>query len=156
MLNKLKKFKEYNLIEPADVILNREKNDEIKDSINYFNSNKSKIDILYGREDISNINDELKKIINDNTLLLHYATLKRIERQIENMNQKNAEDKIKKDDFNSQLSTLTDKTATQNKIKEIDDRIIVRNKELIELKKELDLKAKENKEELEKIKKSVK
>ena len=125
-----------------DVKASKEGLNKLKDHLSDYNSNKSKLEDLFKKADnIEEINNELSKIIGEeeerNPFLSELATIHKIKWQIQKKHDQNADDKVKVDDFSKDSQTVSDSTALNAKIAEINDRISIRSSEISDLEKEL-------------------
>jgi len=125
-----------------DVKASKEGLNKLKDNLSQFNSKKSELENLFKNADnIEEINDKLSDIIGKeeerNPFLSELATIHKIKWQIQKKHDQNADDKVKSDDLSKDSQTVSDSSALNAKIAEINDRILVRKSEIVDLEKDL-------------------
>jgi hypothetical protein len=126
-----------------DVKMSKENLTDLKSKILDYNTNKSKVDDIYKKSDKPE--EEIKKLLgpeseNRNPFLVEYASLSRIEREINNLHDENVKDKLRLDDFKQELSLTKDETtkkAVNFKISDISNRMSKRNQDIVNKQKEL-------------------
>ena len=133
-----------------DVKMSKERMNTVKSQMGDYKIKKSQIDTLYNQsENDSDIEDGLEKIlgktdvqngVDRNPFLVEYAHLSKLERDINKLQNDNANDKVKLDDFQEQLSLSTEDTtkkAVEFKISDIKNRMSERSSKIIEIQKDL-------------------
>jgi len=127
-----------------DVKMSKEQLNKLKKDIAEYQANKAKIDEIFKKfENPEEASKEVEKILgteDKNPFLVEYVSLVRIEKEISKLHDDNANDKIKIDDFNQELSITTNDTtkeAIKFKISDIKNRMSKRNKDISDKEKEL-------------------
>jgi predicted nucleic acid-binding Zn-ribbon protein len=139
-----------------DVKASKKVLNELKDQLSDYNSKKSELENLFkrafeelkkvdnfdsdGDKNFKEINDKLPDIIGKekiNPFLSELANINKIKWKIQKKHNQNAHDKVKVDDFSKDSQTVSDPSALNAKIAEINDRISIRSSEISDLEKEL-------------------
>lgn len=152
-----------------DVKLSKERLNTIQAQIKEYKIKKSAVDTLYAStNDVKLIEDGLLKLLGNtdakqgvdrNPFLVEYVSVVKLKSDIENMDKANIDDKIKLDDFRSDLNNTTDpqmKTSLNVKIADINTRMQDRVRKLSEIKSELDKSSKAHNDRMLKTDKDIK
>jgi hypothetical protein len=136
---------EVNSTDRSDIQSAKERLNNIKNDISEYKSKKSEIDRLYlNAVTDEDIKTKLKSLLgenNKNQFMSSYLHISELKRRINKFQNDISEDKLKKDDFGTQISNSEDpsiKSALSDKIKEIDNRISTKTSDISSLKKEID------------------
>jgi predicted nucleic acid-binding Zn-ribbon protein len=129
-----------------------------------YNSGKSRIDNILSNSDgksnsdiTKKLNDVIEQGGNRNTFLSQYTTAARMKKQIDNIQSRIINDKIRIDDFKSSLPDASneDKKSLNDKISDINSRISENNIKINDLKKEISKKEKELKDKMSEKRKEL-
>jgi hypothetical protein len=134
-----------------DVQMAKQKFNDFQKHVQDYQKLKPLIDKAFEFKDLKKTEDELNKILGKdsekrNPFAVEYATVSRLKKDIETYQKQNADDKIRLDDFKSESSAAVDanvKKTSDNKVKEIEDRMKLNSKKISDIIKEVNIKEKE-------------
>lgn len=141
-----------------DIKLSKQKLNDLQKDLSEYNQKKVLIDKAFEKGDPKLIEEDLNRILGKdsekrNPFLVEYSTVSKLKKDIDKLQKDNANDKVRLDDFKqeSQLSKdNTTKKSVDAKVSDINNRISVRNKQILDFAKEIQ---KKEKELLDKMKK---
>ena len=152
----------------ADVKMAKEKMNTIQEQFKEYTQKKPLIDQVYIKTDKKKtkeeIESELKKILGDtdiqseedrNPFLVEYLTIARLHKEVDDLQTAKAEDKVKLDDFQKELSLSTEpstKLAVNSKIQDINNRMGQNSAKITKIMTDINTKQKEHVTKMEKIK----
>jgi len=170
-LVKYKKFKESFDVSPTDqpdVKMAKEKMNTVEEQFKEYNQKKPLIDQVYVKTDKKKTNleieSELKKILGEtdvqsdedrNPFLVEYLTIARLHKEVDDLQNGKAEDKVKLDDFQKELNLSTEpstKLAVNTKIQDIKNRMGQNSAKITKVMNDISTKQKEHVTKMEKIK----
>ena len=155
MMKYLKKYKiflesdefEVEDTDTPDVKMSKEEMNKVGQHISEYKSKKPSIDTLYkNAKDDKEITDGLENILGKedvpdrNPFLIEYSHISKLQRDIEISQKDNVNDKIKIDDFQTELRLSTDnetKASISSKITDINNRMSQRTVKINEIQKDL-------------------
>jgi len=142
-----------------DVKMSKEKMNKMQDYITEFSQKKAQIEQIFKdtKKDSKTIEKELENLLGKqdvsagadrNPFLVDFVEISKMKKEVEDLQNKRAEDKIKIDDFNQQIALSTSDdvkknlkftiTDVQNRLADKSKRISEIEKELVDKKKKLD------------------
>ena len=170
----MKYLKKYNLfleagldIQPTDtpdVKTSKQQMELVTKQLADFKTKKPQIDTLYKTiKDPVQIEAGLLKILgtdvkNRNPFLVDYATISKMNKDIDNMQQENVMDKVRIDDFQQDLKMTTDPNTKQSlatKIADINKRMNGRVTNITKIQNDFNLADKAHKDKMSKIEKDI-
>jgi hypothetical protein len=154
-------------INPTDdpsVNMAKEKMNLYKKQLVEFKSKKSQLDNIYLKtENEKELQSKIEQLIgnqeNKNPFLVEYSSISSFKRKTEKTQKTITEDKIKADDFNSELNLATDdsiKSKLKTKILEIKQKILDNQKKISELSKNISEGEKKLNDKILEIEKNIK
>jgi hypothetical protein len=170
-LVKYKKFKESFDVSPTDqpdVKMAKEKMNTIQDQFKEYTQKKPLIDKVYVKTEKKKTNEviesELENILGKtdvqsgedrNPFLVENLTIARLHKEVDDLQTAKAEDKVKLDDFQKELSLSTEpstKLSVNTKIQDINNRMGENSAKITKIMTDINTKQKEHVTKMEKIK----
>jgi hypothetical protein len=130
-----------------DIKMSKEKLNLLKKNLSEYNSKKSQIDTIYkSSKNLKEIENKIKEMMGDevelrNPFLVDYNNIARISKEVELIHDEIAKDKIRADDFRQEAIAVKDSTtkaAVTAKVQDVQNRIAVNNKKIVDKQKEVD------------------
>ena len=148
----------------------KERINKIQDQLKEFKSKNSKLETIYKNMDLKgdDLKREVEKIIppsdtnngvDRNPFLVSISQVYRLERKIKDLHNTNTNDKLKVDDFQQSLRDVSDdsvKQQTEEKIKNVKNKISDRISKINDIEKEVSEKEKEHKDKMKEIESELK
>jgi hypothetical protein len=130
-----------------DIKMSKEKLNLLKKHISEYEQDKGKIDAIYkSSKDIKEIGGKIEDIIGEdpklrNPFSVEYNNIARISKEVEQTHDEIAKDKIRADDFKQEANSVQDpttKAALNAKVKDVNNRISTNNKKIVDKQKEIE------------------
>jgi uncharacterized coiled-coil DUF342 family protein len=129
-----------------DIKMSKEKLNLLKKHLSEYEPKKGQIDTIYkSLKDIKEIEGKIKEIIGEdpklrNPFLVDYNNIARISKEVEQTHDEIAKDKIRADDFKQEANAVQDpttKAALNAKVTDVNNRISTNNKNIVDKQKEI-------------------
>lgn len=156
---------EINDSDDKDIKLSKQKLNDLRKYLTEYGQKKTQIDQVFKKFEIpKDLESELSKILGKdsekrNPFLVEYSTVSKLKKDIERLQNDNANDKVRLDDFKQEQNLSTEdktKASVGAKISDINSRVSVRSKQILDYMKEINRKEKELLEKMKKIESEMK
>lgn len=142
-----------------DIKMSKQKLNDLKKYLTEYPQKKVLLDKAFSSKDPKLVESEVEKILGKdsekrNPFLVEYTTVSRLKKEVETTQKENTDDKIRLDDFRQESSLSKEsevKKSVDAKISDINNRISIRNKKIVDYIKEIQNKEKELLEKMKKM-----
>lgn len=164
----LEKFEIKDTDEP-EVKMSKEKMNSYEEQFTEYNQKKPQIDVIYKDENLDDkqIEVKLKQIIGEteegpgkdrNIFLIEYSNLKKLEKEVSQLQDQRTKDKLKIQEFQEELSLLDKeetKLLTKSNINDLNTKLNQKSQKILELGKSIEQKKKEIEEKMANVRKDI-